>query len=67
MIGTELLEALPVAVYTTDAEGWITYFNDAAVDLWGHRPSLEPTNGAGPGACIGPMAVLSRVMNVRWQ
>ena len=40
MIGTELLEALPVAVYTTDAEGWITYFNDAAVDLWGHRPQL---------------------------
>jgi PAS domain S-box-containing protein len=35
-----LLEALPVAVYTTDAEGRITYFNEAAADLWGHRPEL---------------------------
>ena len=34
------LEALAVAVYTTDAEGRITYFNQAAVDLWGRRPEL---------------------------
>jgi PAS domain-containing protein len=33
--GTELLEALPVAVYTTDAEGRITFYNDAAAELWG--------------------------------
>jgi PAS domain S-box-containing protein len=38
--GLEFLEALPVAVYTTDAEGRITYFNQAAADLWGHRPQL---------------------------
>jgi PAS domain S-box-containing protein len=38
--GLEFLEALPVAVYTTDAEGRITYFNQAAADLWGHRPEL---------------------------
>jgi len=38
--GAELLEALPVAVYTTDAEGRITFFNQAAADLWGHRPAL---------------------------
>ena len=40
MIGTQLLEALPVAVYTTDAQGRITYFNEAAADLWGHHPQL---------------------------
>jgi PAS domain S-box-containing protein len=40
MVGTEFLEALPVAVYTTDAQGRITYFNEAAADLWGHRPQL---------------------------
>ena len=40
MIGTELLEALPVAVYTTDAQGRITYFNEAAAELWGHRPQI---------------------------
>ncbi len=34
----DLLEALPVAVYTTDAEGRITFFNQAAVDLWGCAP-----------------------------
>jgi PAS domain S-box-containing protein len=34
------LEALGVAVYTTDADGAITYFNEAAADLWGRRPAL---------------------------
>jgi PAS domain S-box-containing protein len=36
----ELLEALPVAVYVTDAKGRITFFNDAAATLWGCRPEL---------------------------
>lgn len=34
------LDALGVAVYTADAEGRITYFNNAAADLWGRRPEL---------------------------
>lgn len=34
------LEALGVAVYTTDAAGRITYFNEAAAELWGRRPAL---------------------------
>jgi len=34
------LEALGVAVYTTDADGKITYFNEAAAELWGRRPQL---------------------------
>jgi len=34
------LEALGVAVYTTDAAGAITYFNEAAAELWGRRPEL---------------------------
>jgi PAS domain S-box-containing protein len=36
----EVLEALPVAVYTTDADGRITFFNEAAAALWGQRPKL---------------------------
>jgi PAS domain-containing protein len=36
----DLLEALPAAVYTTDAAGRITYYNQAAVELWGRRPAL---------------------------
>jgi PAS domain S-box-containing protein len=36
-----LLETLPVAVYTCDAEGLITYFNECAVEAWGRRPKLN--------------------------
>jgi PAS domain S-box-containing protein len=36
----DLLDALPAAVYTTDAEGRVTYYNQAAVDLSGRRPEL---------------------------
>jgi PAS domain S-box-containing protein len=36
----ELLDALPAAIYTTDAEGKITFFNEAAADLWGRRPEI---------------------------
>jgi PAS domain S-box-containing protein len=35
-----LLEAVPAAIYTTDADGKITYFNQAAVDLAGRTPTL---------------------------
>lgn len=34
----ELLHALPVAVYTTDAEGRVTLFNEAAAELAGRSP-----------------------------
>ena len=40
IIGANLLEALPVAVYTTDAGGRITFYNEAAAQLWGHRPEV---------------------------
>jgi len=36
----EFLEALGVAVYTTDSAGKITFFNEAAAELWGRRPEL---------------------------
>jgi PAS domain S-box-containing protein len=38
-IDSRLLEAVAVAVYTTDTSGRITYFNDAAARLWGRRPA----------------------------
>jgi PAS domain S-box-containing protein len=47
MHGTELLEALPVAVYTTDANGRITFYNQAAADLWGCRPELGSSQWCG--------------------
>jgi len=36
----ELIEAAPAAIYTTDAEGKITYFNQAAVELAGRTPTI---------------------------
>jgi PAS domain S-box-containing protein len=36
----EILEALPVAIYFTDAEGHLTYYNSAATKLSGHVPQL---------------------------
>lgn len=36
----DLLEALPAAVYTTDANGYVTFFNQAARELAGREPRL---------------------------
>ena len=36
----DMLATLPFAVYTTDATGRITFYNEAAVALWGRRPVL---------------------------
>jgi PAS domain S-box-containing protein len=36
-----LLEKLPAGAYTCDAHGLITYFNEAAVRLWGRAPKLH--------------------------
>jgi PAS domain S-box-containing protein len=38
--GREILDALPVALYITDAEGRLTYFNAAAIELSGRTPQL---------------------------
>ena len=64
----ELLEALPAAIYTTDAEGRITFYNQAATELSGSRPELGSdkwcvswklyeTNGTPLPHDICPMAV----------
>lgn len=42
-----LLEDLPIAVYTTDAEGRITFFNAAAAELWGVRPEIGQSQWCG--------------------
>jgi PAS domain S-box-containing protein len=42
-----LLQALPLAVYTTDAHGRITSFNEAAAALWGCRPELGKSEYCG--------------------
>jgi PAS domain-containing protein len=33
------LEAHPVPIYTTDADGWVTFFNSACIDFAGRTPT----------------------------
>jgi PAS domain S-box-containing protein len=36
----QMISALGVAVYVTDADGMIVVYNDAAAELWGRRPEI---------------------------
>ena len=36
----QMVEALPVAIYTCDAGGFITMYNKAAAKLWGREPEI---------------------------
>jgi PAS domain S-box-containing protein len=36
----QMLESLPIAIYTCDAQGYIIEFNQAAADLWGRHPEI---------------------------
>ncbi len=50
----DILESLPAAIYTTDAEGVITYYNRAAADLWGCEPELGTSSFCGPWKLYWP-------------
>ncbi len=43
----EILQALPAALYTTDARGRITFYNEAAAALWDQRPELGKSEWCG--------------------
>lgn len=43
----KVLDDLPAAIYTTDHEGRINYFNNAAVVLWGRTPELGKSEWCG--------------------
>jgi PAS domain S-box-containing protein len=43
----KVLDELPAAIYTTDAQGRINYYNEAAVRLWGHNPPLGTSEWCG--------------------
>lgn len=49
-----VIDALPAAVYITDATGLITYFNEAAVALWGRRPELGTSHWCGSWKLFWP-------------
>jgi PAS domain S-box-containing protein len=43
----DVIRALPAAIYTTDAAGRITFYNEAAAELWGCRPELGKSDFCG--------------------
>jgi len=49
-----LLESLPAALYTCDTEGRITFYNDAAAELWGRKPELGVERWCGSHRVIAP-------------
>jgi PAS domain S-box-containing protein len=51
---SEILRAQAVAVYTTDAAGKITYYNEAAAQLWGLRPELGKAEFCGSWKLFWP-------------
>ena len=50
----KILQALPVAVYTTDAAGHITFYNEAAARLWGVEPELGKSEFCGSWKLFWP-------------
>jgi PAS domain S-box-containing protein len=46
-LSREATEALPTAVYMTDADGRLTFYNEAAVALWGCRPEVGQSKFCG--------------------
>jgi PAS domain S-box-containing protein len=54
----EAIEALPAAVYMTDAEGRITFYNEAAAALWGCRPELGDSKFCGSWKLYRPDGTL---------
>ncbi|WP_128943236.1 sensor histidine kinase [Bradyrhizobium zhanjiangense] len=42
-----ILKSLPAAIYTTDPEGRITFYNETAAELWGVRPELHRSEFCG--------------------
>ncbi len=68
---SDLFRLNPHALYSTDAEGWLTFYNDAAAELWGYRPVLGKARWCGAwrvykedGSCLPhdecPMAISLR-------
>jgi PAS domain S-box-containing protein len=50
----KIVDELPAAIYVTDAIGRITYFNEAAATLWGHRPTIGTSEWCGSWKLFWP-------------
>ena len=63
----EILDALPVAIYMTDAAGRLTYFNPAAAKLSGRRPEIGTDQWCVTWKIFLRTARLCRTINARWR
>ncbi|NJO12194.1 MAG: PAS domain-containing protein [Gammaproteobacteria bacterium] len=61
-----MIDALPAAIYTTDAQGRLTHFNPAAVKFSGAPRNWAPTSGACRGSCTIPTARPCRTISAPW-
>src|SRR6476660_7536504 len=50
----DVIRALPAAIYTTDAAGRITFYNEAAAELWGCRPEIGKSEFCGSWKLFWP-------------
>ena len=50
----EILAAMPAAIYTTDADGRIIFYNRAAAELWGCEPELGTSQWCGSWRLFHP-------------
>ena len=57
----EVFQQIDAPLYTVDADGWLTYYNDAAAALWGLRPNWVKPAGVGLGASTGRTAPSCRM------
>ncbi len=48
-----LIEGLPAAFYTTNVDGYLTFYNEAAATLWGRRPVLGKERWCGSWKLYG--------------
>jgi PAS domain-containing protein len=62
----EMMDALPVAVYATDAEGRLTYFNPAAAKLSGRTPELGTDKWSVTWKLSSRTERPCRMTSVRW-
>ena len=46
--------ALPAAIYMTDAQGRITFYNEAAAELWGCHPEIGKSEWCGSWRLFWP-------------
>ena len=51
---SQLIEGLPTPIYLCDLDGRLTYYNDAAVSLWGYPPEIGKDFWYGQGKLYTP-------------